>query len=300
MKKILILAEKQSENKQKLVGYLTQSFVGRAEVTLGKFSDLSFEIGTNKIRVKIINEEINNYSLVVFRSVPKKVLPVAEALAVALDFLKIKYLDGAYGKIGLTHSKLASIIKFSLAGLPAMPSFFCWWDKIKEKREDIVSKFGFPLVAKKTTGQLGEGVFLLRSKKDFDFLKQTDPNDQFLFQSFYPSDEEYRLLVLGDRVRVWERKSRTNKTEFRQNVAQGAKEEFLEINQLPNEMAEIALKAAKVVNYEIAGVDILVDKTGRIWLLEVNREPALTYNAKVSPELKEITSYFAGEAGIEK
>lgn len=296
MKRILVLAEKPSEDKKKLAAYLTRSLIGRAEITLGALSQLSFEIDYKNSRAQLSGKDLLGFDLVIFRYVPKDFLPVAEALGIMLNFLKIKYFDSAYGKIGLTTSKLAGLMKLSLAGLPVMPSFFCWRDKIRQQADFLVEKWGLPLVAKQITGRKGKGVVLVKKTSDLDLL---DTNNQFLFQKFYPTDEEYRLLVLGNKVRVWERKIRADKNEFRQNVALGAREEFLNISCLPAEMAQIACQAAQTLNYEIAGVDILVERAnGKYWLLEANREPGLTYDEKISPELSQIASFLAQETGI--
>ena len=162
-------------------------------------------------------------------------------------------------------------------------------------------KFGYPLVAKELTLQLGKGVYLIKKKQDFDFLKKTEEEEQFCFQKFIPNEKEYRLLVLGNQVAVYERKIRTDAKEFRGNVALGAEEEFLEVSQAPKEMKAVAVKAAQTLGLEVAGVDILIDsQTGKQWLLEVNRGPAFTYDLEVSPELPELASFFAQRLGIKK
>jgi len=99
-------------------------------------------------------------------------------------------------------------------------------------------------------------------------------------------------------VGVYERKVRTDENEFRNNVALGAKEEFLDLNQIPGVLKQIAVKAADVLGYQISGVDVLVDKTtGKYWLLEANRGPGLTYDEKVSPEMVKLAEYFAKKLG---
>ena len=55
------------------------------------------------------------------------------------------------------------------------------------------------------------------------------------------------------------------------NIKQGGTPEPL----LPDrEMAELALRAAAAVGAGYAGVDLLRDRDGRLWVLEVNSMPA--------------------------
>lgn len=300
MKELLILVDKAGKKKKNLVSYLGQNLGGKAKVTLGRFSDLIFEIERKNVRVRLDGRNIADFDLIYFRRAGSDLLSLAGSLAICLDYLKIEYIDSAFCKIGPAGSKLTSLIKLSLAGLPVMPSFFCRRDKIEDQIEYIVSKFGFPLVAKDLSRQRGKGVFLLKKREDFDFLKKVAPKDQFLFQKFYSNEEEYRLVVLGDKAAVYYRKIRKNSKEFRSNTALGAEEEFLDVKQAPKQMKQIAVKAAKVLGLEITGVDILIDsRTGKRWLLEANRSPGFT-EPPLSPELSALASFFATKLGVKK
>ena len=299
MKWLLILTGKVSKKREKLCQYLNQSLSGQAKVVLGLFSDLIFEVDGKDIKVKLGSQDITNFDLIYFRGVGSDFLTLAGNLAICLKHFGIEYIDTTFAQIGPFGSKMTSLLKLSLAGLPVIPSFYCQQDKIKKQVGYLVAKFGFPMVAKELSKQQGRGVFLLKERADFDFLKRVDPEDQFMFQKFYPNEEEYRLLVLGGEVAVWERKIRTDPKEFRSNVALGAREEFLNLERVPEEMKQMAVKAAKVLNYQIAGVDIMVDsQTGKKWLLEVNRGPGFTYDPKDSPELPAVASFFAAKLDL--
>ena len=58
----------------------------------------------------------------------------------------------------------------------------------------------------------------------------------------------------------------------------------------------MAIKASEILNLEVAGVDILVEKsTSLMWILEVNMAPGFTYDTKVSPELSMLAEFFKEE-----
>jgi len=212
--------------------------------------------------------------------------------------LELDYIDPVFKEMGPARNKLSSLLKLSLADLPVPPTFFCFKEHVSEKIDYLAARFGFPLIAKEVASQRGRGVFLVKNKNDLHFLDEATEEDQFLFQKFYPNDEEFRLLVLGNEVGVYERKIRTDEKEFRNNVALGAKEEFLDLAQTSEALKQIAIGAAEALGYQISGVDVLVDKTtGKYWLLEANRGPGLTYDEKISPEMAKLAEYFAEKLG---
>ena len=63
---------------------------------------------------------------------------------------------------------------------------------------------------------------------------------------------------------------RRNPLDWRTNVSRGAKTERLE---LTPELIDLAHRAADSVGAPLAGVDVLPDKDGRLYLLEVNAVP---------------------------
>jgi len=76
----------------------------------------------------------------------------------------------------------------------------------------------------------------------------------------------------------------------------GAREEFLDIEKIPDDLAKIAEDAAIKLNLQIAGVDVAADKnTGKYYLIEVNRGPGFTYDTEVSPEMDEIAKFLKEE-----
>jgi D-alanine-D-alanine ligase-like ATP-grasp enzyme len=57
-------------------------------------------------------------------------------------------------------------------------------------------------------------------------------------------------------------------------------------------MAQISLKAAKILDLQVAGVDLLFDQQSkRYGLLEVNRAPGFTTDLQLSPELPAVAAF---------
>ncbi len=297
MKKILILVDSIGEKKE-LFAHLISQRVGKdVSIALERFSDLYFEIDDQKIKVEIAGVDITTYDLVFFRRAGDKFSGVALTLATALDVLGINYLDKSWGESGHLGSKFSSLIKLANKHLPIFPTIYFWQTNMEKYKSRVIDKFGFPLIAKEISMQKGKGVFILKSQSDFDTLPMIDSQgreNKYLFQKYIAIEKEYRILVLGDKVGVWEEKIQNDPEEFRHNISQGAEEEFLDLNKIPKEMADIATTGSSALNLQMAGVDLAIEKgTNKPYLIEINRGPGLTYDTNISPEIDEIAKFLA-------
>lgn len=295
MKKILILVDKIGPMKELFTQLIAERLESTAFVTLARFSDLYFEIDKDNIKVEIGETPVTDYDLIYFRRAGDQFSGVASNLAVYLKTKGIDFIDRSWAEVGPIGSKFTALMKLSLGHLPIFKSIYVWKDAIQENKERIVKTLGFPLIAKELSTQRGKGVYKIKSLKDFEELPMTDPKggpNQYLFQEYIELKDEYRLLVLGERVGVWEKKVVSQKGEFRHNVSLGATEEFLKIGDIPAELERIAVDGAKALNVQIAGVDIATDTaSGEYHLIEVNRGPGFTYDTDISPEMDELAKY---------
>lgn len=299
MSNLLILVDKIGQKKEFFAEFIAKKLPNHT-VSMTTFTDLVFKVDGEKTSVFIdgLGKEIKDFDLVYIRRAGNKFAIPAANLALCLKYFDIKFFDTTFGDVGPLGNKLTSLLRLSFASLPVMPSFFCHSSKISGYKKEIIEKFNFPIVAKELSAQRGTGVYIIKNYEDFLKLPKIGSHGgatEYLFQKFYKSDEEYRILVLKDRIGAFERKIRTNPEEFRSNVALGAREEFYDIDKIPEKMKKLALKTARALDVQIAGVDILVDKDGDYWVLEANRGPGLTYNPDISPELANIAEFFGDE-----
>ena len=94
-------------------------------------------------------------------------------------------------------------------------------------------------------------------------------------QQFIEHDgSDMRVLLLGDKV--WGMRRRSD--DWRTNVSRGARAEPLAVT---SDLEELARRAADAVGAEFAGVDILVDRAGKRYVLEVNAVPGWKALSKV-------------------
>lgn len=299
-KSLLILVDSINDKKKAFADYISQEIPNIANVDITTFSDLIYEVDGRKISVTIdsLKRNITSYELVYFRRAGTKFSISAGNLGICLKHLGVKFFDTTFEDVGALGNKRTSYLKLSVAGLPTIPSIYCDPSKVNKYKKYIIKKLGLPLVVKELSVQRGEGVYLVKTVDDFSKLPKVDEAGKtfkYLFQKYLKNDEEYRILVLKNDIGAFERKIRTDPNEFRSNVALGAREEFLDVDSIPPVMKKIAVKAAKALKIQIAGVDILVDSKGKYWILEANRGPGLTYDLKVSPEFSNLAAFFAKE-----
>jgi len=131
-------------------------------------------------------------------------------------------------------------------------------------------------VFKPLFGSCGRGIERIESIQSLNtFLEGSERRGVAYLQEFVPHHGwDVRLLVIGSRVVAMRRIS---DHDWRTNVARGARAEPFDP---PIEWIEIAIRAAKACNTEIAGVDLLPAKDGRVLVLEVNAVPGWRALAK--------------------
>ena len=133
---------------------------------------------------------------------------------------------------------------------------------------------GAPLIIKLLESTQGKGVVLAETNKAAESVinafKSVKTN--ILVQEFIKeaNGQDIRCFVVNNKV-VASMQRQAEKGEFRANIHQGGKASTIKIT--PEEK-KLALKAAKVLNLAVAGVDIIRSNKGPL-LLEVNSSPGL-------------------------
>jgi ribosomal protein S6--L-glutamate ligase len=132
---------------------------------------------------------------------------------------------------------------------------------------------GLPAIVKVLTGTQGVGVMIAGSRDELASLLTTmrTLEEEILLQEFVAESRgrDVRALVVGDRVVAAMRRVARTEGEFRSNLHRGGAGEALE---LPPAYASAAVRAARAVGLEVAGVDMLETSGGPL-LIEVNSSP---------------------------
>jgi len=133
---------------------------------------------------------------------------------------------------------------------------------------------GPPIILKLIEGTQGIGVILSETKQSFESTLDTLWNlgQDILIQQFVSESrgKDIRAFVVGDRV-VAAMKREAAAEEFRANIHRGGTGTAVKLTSVQE---ETALKAAKVLGLEIAGVDFF-DIPGEPIVIELNSSPSL-------------------------
>ncbi|MBQ4898420.1 RimK family alpha-L-glutamate ligase [Paenibacillus sp. Marseille-P2973] len=127
---------------------------------------------------------------------------------------------------------------------------------------NLVEKhLGFPVVVKTISGSQGSGVFLAENKSNFiDLLEMINAykeNATMILQEFVESSRgtDLRVITIGGRA-VAAMKRNSGSDSFKANYSRGGTVEPYEINP---EMEWLALETSRLLNLDIAGIDLLFD-----------------------------------------
>jgi len=141
--------------------------------------------------------------------------------------------------------------------------------------DDLIKTVGgTPLVIKLIEGTQGVGVVLAETKKAAESVIQTlmGLNANIILQEFVKESkgEDIRCFVVGNKV-VATMKRVAQPGEFRANLHQGGTSELVKATKAER---EVAIKAAKIMGLNMAGVDMLRSERGPL-VLEINSSPGL-------------------------
>jgi glutathione synthase/RimK-type ligase-like ATP-grasp enzyme len=268
-----------------------------------QFTDLLFDVNGDNLQVLVGGVNISNFGLVYIRRADHSHFSLAGSLARCLDKLEIPYYDRSFSEIGASGDKFTSYLKLAVAGVPVPHAIFCMGKSVARYEDYIISELGFPVVAKELVGQHMTGIYSINNKKQFEELPkkigERSRTAKYLFQKYIPLQNEYRLLVLGDEVKVVHTKVPRDYSQLKLNYSNlNQNEEYLKVNSIAPKLQKIAVAAAKCLNIQIAGVDLAIEKgTGKAFIFEVNRGPGLNYDKTVSPEIDEISKFIKKGAG---
>jgi len=296
MKKILILNYTNSSENKEFANLFKNKLADVCKIYSCDFSDTSVFVKNDGIEVMFGDCDAKDFDLIYFRRVGHTYFKLAAALALCIKNLGIKFFDTGLSEIGPAGNKFISFLRLYFSGLPVItPTFFCPKETILQKYPQICDEIGLPLVFKHLHLQRGSGVFLIKEASQIPEILKKFPSGDFMFQKLIDNVHEYRVLILNGKIGAFEEKIKTDKNEFRSNVHLGALEKFFDVASIPDDIKEISIKAAEVLKIEVAGVDVVVDKNGKAWLIEVNRGPGLTYDEKVSPEIANFSRFLREE-----
>jgi ribosomal protein S6--L-glutamate ligase len=128
---------------------------------------------------------------------------------------------------------------------------------------------GLPAIGKELTGSQGNAVYPMESNYQTNvFLKNFNKKKKnLLIQGFIDGGrKDIRTIVIDGKVIVAMERTAA-KGELRANISQGGSGKKIELS---TEDQDLCVKAARACGHEVAGVDLMIDKEGKSYIIEVN------------------------------
>jgi len=185
------------------------------------------------------------------------------------DLMGVPVLNAAI-PIARSRDKLRALQLLSRFGIDIPRTVMCRYREEVPQAVELVG--GLPCIIKLIQGSQGVGVMIANTEAEVRGMLDTlwTLGQEILLQELVAESRgrDVRALVVGDRVVAAMRRT-ARAGEFRSNIHRGGVAEAVALDR---EFAEAAVKAARVMGLEVAGVDMLEARTGPK-IMEVNSSP---------------------------
>lgn len=294
-KRILFLFNDRGYSKPKSsAGFVAglNALTEKSQVYLAGLEMLQYRVSPTGTQIYDANNnlDIKDYDLVYFRSWTGS----KAHTGICAQYLKshdVPFFDSE-ALTTRSYSKLDQYFRLNAARLPIPAT-------VEGTPEYMLSEAGkgelsYPVIIKTNAGgQKGGANFLAANETEAKKILSAPPEDgQFMLQQYIDNDCDYRVLVLGGEVKLIIKRTRDSSKTHLNNTSQGAKAELIELGKFDKRVLKDSIKAAEVMNRQIAGVDVVVEKnTGKHYFFEINRKPQIYEGAFVNNKMAEFAKF---------
>lgn len=263
------------------------------EVEWAYFEDLLYFVDNDSVQLYDARNkcDIEDYSVVYFRYWGA-VQGHALAAARICKLKGVPFIDSEALHPG-SYNKITQYVSLHEAGVSIPRSLIAHGDLIKKYYQEY--NFEFPFILKSKGGTRGQDNHLVKDEKHLFEICEAAPDDTFVMQEFLPNKGDYRIVVIGDEVKLAIYRQASGDTHLN-NTSQGGSASLVPLDSLPQELLAESVKAAKFFNREIAGVDMVKSEAdGKYYCFEVNRAPQVehaTFEAEKAEVLAEFLASF--------
>ena len=241
------------------------------DVTVVKYRDCYASIEKNNPTVSYKGEDLGHFEAVIPR-IASNMTRYGTAIVRQLEMQGV-YTASSSLAINRSRDKLRSLQLLAKAGV-GIPKTVV--SRNSADIDDLIEKIGgTPVIIKLARGTHGNGVVLAETKKAAKSVLQAlyltnEDGTNILLQEFVKESAgtDIRAFVVGSRV-VASMKRQSLDDDFRSNLHKGGEGAIIKLTE---EERKMAVKAAKAMGLNIAGVDMMRSERGPL-ILEVNASP---------------------------
>ena len=133
----------------------------------------------------------------------------------------------------------------------------------------------YPCIVRQRYHHQGRHLFVCKNGDDVETAWRVCGPDGYLSE-FIDKVAEYRVFVVQGRVACVASKQPPADKRVAWNVAQGGKFDNVKWGDWPLRAVRVALEGFALSGLDFGGVDVMVDRDGKAYILEVNSAPSLT------------------------
>ncbi|MDB5176651.1 MAG: rimK [Candidatus Saccharibacteria bacterium] len=241
------------------------------EVTIVKYRDCYASIEQNNPTVSYKGEDLAHFDAIIPR-IASHMTRYGTAIVRQLEMQGVYTVSSSLA-INRSRDKLRSLQLLAKAGV-GIPKTVVSRNTVDI--DDLIDKLGgTPVIIKLARGTHGNGVVLAESKKAAKSVLQAfyltnEDGTNVLLQEFIKESAgtDIRAFVVGGRI-IASMKRQSLDDDFRSNLHKGGEGTIVK---LTSDESKMAIKAAKAMGLNIAGVDMMRSDRGPL-ILEVNASP---------------------------
>ena len=223
-----------------------------------------FKVRNQKVSV----DGFNNFKADI--AIVRGIFSSIKAISVLVRSLQkkgIAVFDNNFLKHRYSIDKVMDLMKMSYANIP-IPDMA--YTRDFEKYKSNAKNIGYPVIVKSTRMGKGASVFKVENEGELNKLVSEIVADgkeakSYIVQEYIPYKYDLRSLVIGEDVFTMQRIPA--KGEFRANFSLGGS---VEVFNLDKKGKSLALRALSSIDMSVGGVDTLITKDNKRYILEVN------------------------------
>ncbi len=220
-------------------------------------------------------EDLSTYDIIIPRVSLNCRAPIEAAIVEQIQLLNVPSLN-TYSSITRAKNKLQSLQILNHYDIPVVKTVVIKNEAYLEKTLAYVKT---PLIIKSAHGSYGRGIIIAETKRAAKAAYSILAAKTVLIQEYIKESKgkDIRVFVIGNRV-IASMERAARRGEFRSNIELGGTGKAIKVNR---EYKNLAIRAAKALDLEVAGVDIIATKNGPA-VMEVNANPGFKEIEEVS------------------
>ena len=262
------------------------------------YHNIGLELSRNQLRAFIVSDgrDLSEFATVYFKSI-FRYHEQATAIAETLDFMHVPFV-GKELRHYIPAYKLSQMARLAKGNVTIPHTLYLPLEHYVPNYDMVVKKLGVPFIFKAINGSTGDDNYLVKDKAQLETIAAKTTGMHFIAQKFVPNESDLRVLIVGGRIGMVIERKRADDSTHLNNTSKGATAHLLPLETLDPALQELGLRAAEIMERDVAGVDVMLEKgSGVPYVLEVNASPQITSGSFEAEKLDLYTEYFKGLVG---